>query len=65
LIDSSNNKEIGFIEVDLMECIKNPGYWKVDGIFVLSGNAKLKEFGIESFGEVYLQARFISYKIQS
>jgi hypothetical protein len=63
VVDSHNGAQIGVCDIDITDCIRSPGNWKVDGIYVLGRSNDLQSnTAIQNFGEIYLQARFVSFK---
>lgn len=56
--EASNDDVIGFTNINLARCYKNPGEWAINGSYKLENRRKKSVF--QNFGDIYIQAKFVT-----
>jgi len=53
--DLLGNDLMGYHNIDLIDCLKNPQTWGINKIYDLDGDSEMrKEYKTEKFGQIYL-----------
>lgn len=50
---------MGYANVILEECFKNPGKWAINKVYELDGNAEQKKKNIREYGSLYIQVLYV------